>query len=98
MIDIIVSKDCLHCESQLDVMQKSFFEDEYRIINENSKEYSEYESEVTGFPFIIVKDEKEKIMYSSVGVHSGTKLRKIQRQGTDSKGPFNLKLSREISG
>ena len=91
MIDVIVSDNCQHCESQLDIMRKSFFEDEYRIVKESSEAFisHEYKNNIVGFPYIIVKDDEDgNIMYASVGVHDGTALRKIQRRG--SVGAFNL--------
>lgn len=99
MIDLVISNDCPHCVKQLEIMKKSFFEDEYRIISEGSEAYGEYDAMAEGFPFLVVKDDDSgEVTYAAVGVHSGTQLRKIQRVGTDSPVPFNLRHARAVSG
>lgn len=96
MIDVIVSDECQHCESQLEIMRKSFFEDEYRVIKSDSEEFRshEHKSDVIGFPYIIVRDEDEAVTYASVGVHDGTELRKILRKGL----AFNLSKEKQQTG
>ena len=90
MIDVVISNSCQHCKTQLDVMRKSFFEDEYRIINADSDEFEKYDEKgsVVGFPFVVVRNEDGKVMYSKAGVHDGTELHKIERQKPVT--PFNL--------
>lgn len=91
MIDVVISDSCPHCETQLDVMRKSFFEDEYRIINSDSKEFEIYDvkDDVIGFPFVVVRDEQGNIKYADAGVHDGTELHKIERRKPTE--PFNLR-------
>lgn len=90
MIDVVISNSCKHCHTQLEVMQKSFFEDEYRIINADSSDFEGYKhrDKVVGFPFIVVRDDNGKVKYADVGVHDGTELHKIERR--QPVKPFNL--------
>lgn len=94
MIDILVSNSCKHCVTQLDNMKKSFFDNEYRIINVGSKEFDSYDlrGDVDGVPFVVVRDEAGKIKYARGGVHDGTELRKIERR--QPAEPFNLRLAK----
>jgi glutaredoxin len=96
VIDVIVSDDCPHCEEQLDVMQKSFFVGEYRVIKAGTKEFEEYEnkSSIDAVPFIVIRGDDGSVKYAAKGIHDGTKLHKIERQGTSE--PFNLKRHREV--
>lgn len=97
MIDVIVSDKCPYCEDQLDVMKKSFFEEEYRIINCTSDEFEKYDQRqnVIGVPFVVVRDDDGEVTYSSVGIHDGTMLRKIQRRGPVKT--FNMSVARALS-
>lgn len=93
MIDVIVSNTCPHCDTQVEAMQKSFFNDEYRIINIASQEFNTYESKtmIDAVPFIIVKDRAGSVKYAASGVVDGTELRKIDR---DTSPAFNLRKAR----
>jgi hypothetical protein len=94
MIEIIISDDCPHCEQQLDVMQKSFFADEYRIIRVGSDEFDRLPDRVAvnAVPFVLVRDDDGAVKYAGKGVHDGTELRKIDRR--TSSEPFNLRRVR----
>jgi len=93
MIDIVISDKCEHCHKQLDIMQKSFFKDEFRIINAASPEFQNFDQRdsVQGFPFVVVRGPMGGVKYSGLGVHDGTQLRKIERRTTE---PFNLRKDR----
>jgi glutaredoxin len=95
VIDVIVSDDCPYCEEQLEVMQKSFFNDEYRVIKSGTEEFNEYEGKgsVDAVPFVVVRNDDGSVKYASKGVHDGTRLRKIERQ--EPGEPFNWKRHRE---
>lgn len=97
MVEVIVSDNCPHCEAQLDVMQKSFFADEYRIIKVGSVEFDilPEKDEVDAVPFVLVRDDGGSVRYARKGVHDGTALRKIYRGHTTE--PFNLRRVRAAS-
>ena len=92
MIDVVVSDKCELCHDQLDIMKKSFFEDEFRIINVSSPEFENFDQreKIDGVPFIVVREDSGKVKYASPGVHDGTLLRKIERRTE----VFNLKRER----
>jgi hypothetical protein len=94
MIDVIVSNDCPHCHTQVEAMQKSFFTDEYRIINIDSTEFNGYSAKnlIEAVPFVVVSGQDGTVKYAAAGVHDGTELRKIERAETPS--PFNLRKAR----
>ena len=83
MIDVIVSDMCPHCELQRIIMEKSFFSDEFRIINASSKEFNLYDlkDKVDATPFIVVRGENGEIKYAKKGTVDGTGLRQIERLG-----------------
>lgn len=82
MIEIIVSDSCPHCEAQLEVMRKSFFEDEYKVIKVGSADFEPRRSKVDAVPFVIVLDPEGEVKYANRGIHDGTALRKIERGAT----------------
>jgi predicted thioredoxin/glutaredoxin len=89
MIDVVISENCKHCNEQLEVMRKSFFDDEYRIVGIASPEFESLDCKdaVVGVPFIIVRGQDGRAKYKEVGLHDGTELRKIERRIPE---PFNL--------
>jgi len=97
MIDVIVSDNCEHCHQQLDIMQRSFFNDEFRIINVSSPEFEKFDQreKVIGVPFVVVRGASGGVKYSAPGIHDGTQLRKIERKTTE---PFNLRKDRVTVG
>jgi len=97
MIDIVVSDKCEHCHQQLDIMEKSFFQDEFRVINVSSPEFKTFDQRenVVGVPFVVVRGPSGGVKYSGPGVHDGTQLRKIERKTTE---PFNLRKDRAAGG
>lgn len=97
MIDVIVSSNCPHCVTQVEAMEKSFFTDEYRIINVDSTEFASYSSKeiVDAVPFVVVKKDDGSIRYAAKGVHDGTELRKIER-GSGVSASFNLRKARAL--
>jgi hypothetical protein len=94
MIYVVVSDQCPFCDKQLDIMQRSFFDDEYKIVKVGSDDAKKLPSQpvVTAVPFIVVSDDLGKTTYADAGVIDGTSLRKIDRRET---GAFNLKKVRE---
>jgi len=94
MIYVVVSEDCPFCEKQLDIMQRSFFEDEYKVVKAGSEEAKGLPSSpaISAVPFIVVADGIGGAIYADAGVVDGTSLRKIDRRET---GAFNLKKVRE---
>jgi hypothetical protein len=74
-------------------MQRSFFPDEYSIIN--SQEFNNYLSKdlIDAVPYVVVRDAKGAVKYAAAGVHDGTELRQIER-GTGGAPAFNLKKAR----
>lgn len=96
MIDVVISGDCKHCHEQLEVMKKSFFEDEYRIVGVGSPEFEclDCKEAVDGVPFIIVRGQDGRAKYAKVGLHDGTELRKIERRIPE---PFNLSRQKALT-
>ena len=101
MIDVIVSSDCSHCEQQKSIMTKSFFRDEYRIINVTSKEFDNLDVKdlVDAVPFIVVRDENGSVKYAKKGRLDGTSLHQIERLGSvpiesEHEKGFNLHAAR----
>lgn len=85
MIEVIVSNTlCPHCDAQKSIMQKSFFKDDYRIIEVGSKEFDSYDlkDRVDAVPFIVIRDEAGSVKYASKGKLDGTSLHQIERVGT----------------
>lgn len=95
MIDVVISDNCEHCHQQLYIMERSFFRDEYRIINASSADFANFDAreKVTGVPFIVVREENGDVKYSDVGIHDGTTLRKIERRTPE---PFNLRQAKTL--
>ena len=96
MIDVIVSKEfCPHCNSQVKTMQKSFFVNEYRIIEAGTSEFEtlDIKEKIDAVPFIVVRDDETgEIKYADKGERNGTQLRQIERVGTfESAKTFNLR-------
>lgn len=85
MIDVIVSNtSCPHCDAQKSIMQKSFFKDEYRIIDIGSEDFKSYDlkEQVEAVPFIVVRGDDGSVRYAAKGKLDGTSLRQIERVGT----------------
>lgn len=106
MIDIIVSaSSCPHCDAQKRVMEKSFFKDEYRIIEVGSKEFDQLDvkEKVEAVPFIVVRNEDGSVRYADKGKLDGQSLHQIERVGAvikeqevvQEKTTFNLRQSRQ---
>jgi hypothetical protein len=79
MIEIIISDNCLHCDKQKEEMERYFFDDEYSLISSESKEFLKhplYEG-INSVPFIIIKSDKNKVVYSKAGFHDEEKLKKL---------------------
>jgi len=99
MIDIIVSTSmCPHCEMQKTVMKKSFFDNEYRIIEIGTPEFETYDlkDRVDAVPFIVIRDDNGLIQHAAKGTLDGTVLRQIERTGApvSEEKVFNLKEAR----
>jgi len=94
MIYVVVSDQCSFCDKQLDIMQRSFFDDEYKIVKLGSEEAKRLPSSpsISAVPFIVVADGLGASVYADAGVIDGTTLRKIDRRETVA---FNLKKVRE---
>jgi glutaredoxin len=94
MIYVVVSDKCQFCDKQLDIMQRSFFDDEYKVVKVGSEEAKQLPSKpvISAVPFIVVADGIGGATYADAGVIDGTSLRKIDRRET---GAFNLKKVRE---
>lgn len=101
MIEIIVSSSmCPHCEMQKTVMKRSFFENEYRIIEVGTPEFAAYDlkEKVDAVPFIVVRDENGMIQHAAKGALDGTTLRQIERVGAPVvEQVFNLREARNAS-
>jgi len=85
MIEVIVSNTlCPHCDTQKSVMQKSFFKEEYRIIEVGSEDFKSYDlkERVDAVPYIVVRDDDGSVKYAGKGALDGTSLRQIERIGT----------------
>ena len=99
MIDIIVSKVCPQCDAQRTIMQKSFFSDEYRVIELGSPEFEKYDlkDKIDAVPFIVIKDDDGSVIYADKGKRDGTQLHQLIRTGEISDNAdcmshaFNLK-------
>lgn len=107
MIEIVVSNNsCPHCDIQKRIMEKSFFADEYRLIEHGSAEFNEYDmkEKVDAVPFIVVRQDDGAVKYASKGKLDGISLRQIERLGqviaTDQTQPleksFNLHHVRQF--
>jgi hypothetical protein len=101
MIDVVVSYSmCPHCEIQRTIMEKSFFPNEYRIIEFGSKEFESFDlkANVDAVPFVVVRDDDNgAVKFARKGIMDGTSLRKIERTGTlnqDEGKVFNLREAR----
>jgi hypothetical protein len=101
MIDVVVSCSmCPHCEIQRTIMEKSFFPDEYRIIEFGSKTFESFDlkDKVDAVPFVVVRNDDGKVMFASKGTFDGTALRKLERTGSlNQEGDervFNLRETR----
>lgn len=79
MIDVIVSNSCPHCAKQEEIMDRYFFDDEYRIIDSSGEGFAAYKyaDHITKVPCIVVENEEKELVYAGVGVHSEENLRKI---------------------
>src|ERR1017187_7009185 len=77
MIDVIVSSRCSHCVEQKEIMDRYFFDDEYRIIDSGGEDFAgyKYASKIRAVPCIVVEDEDEELVYAGIGVHSEERLR-----------------------
>lgn len=85
MIEVVVSDSCPHCVDQIDVMKRSFFDDEYEIIKVGSAKFASYDlrEAVIGVPFLVVRGEDGEVSYQGAGVVDGTTLRQIFRGNVD---------------
>lgn len=94
MIYVVVSDECPFCDRQLEIMQQSFFDDEYQIVKVGSDQARKLPSapKVEAVPFVLVTGNRNDVIYAEPGVLDGTSLRKIDRRET---GAFNLKRTRE---
>ena len=99
MIEVVLSKNgCPHCAAQRAVMSKSFFDNEYRIIEAGSPEFDalDVRESIDGVPFVIVRDdETSKVKYAKKGLVEGTLLRQIERLGAPAETVFNLREARQ---
>jgi len=96
MIDVIISSSkCPHCDQQKAIMQKSFFQDEYRFIEIGSKEFEtlDVKEKVDAVPFIIVRNDDGSIKYAAKGALDGTSLHQIERLGAVVNEPVNVVLA-----
>jgi hypothetical protein len=79
-------------------MQKSFFPNEYRIIEIGTNQFESYDlkSKVDAVPFIVVRDDDSgEVKYADKGAIDGTTLRQIERRGLAAvEKVFNLKEAR----
>ena len=107
MIDIIVSKVCPQCDAQRTIMQKSFFADEYRIIEVGTSEFENYDlrEKIDAVPFIVIRDDNGSVKYADKGKRDGNELHMILRVGkviessTDfqfTEQPYNLRAVRTV--
>lgn len=99
MIDIIVSNNsCPHCEAQVRIMEKSFFKDEYRLIEVGSKDFEGYDlrEKIDAVPFIIIRNDDGSVRYAEKGKVDGTSLRQLERIGkiVREEKTFNLHQTR----
>jgi hypothetical protein len=86
MVEIIVSGDCPHCETQAKIMRENFKDGEYRIIMDGSMEYEGFDlkEQVDGYPFVVVTSDG-KVRHAASGVVGARELRAME-----SRRPFNM--------
>jgi len=100
MIEIVVSKNgCPHCATQKAIMNKSFFTNEYKLIEVGSTDFESFDlkDRIEAVPFVVVREDDGKVRYAKTGVVDGITLRKLER-GYEKDQPskiFNLKSFRE---
>jgi glutaredoxin len=103
MIEIVVAKKgCPHCATQRAIMSKSFFGNEYRIIEAGTPDFDAFDmkDKVQSVPFVVVRDETGTVRYAETGVVDGTTLRRLERGYSGPRQPatpktFNLKAFKE---
>jgi glutaredoxin len=95
MIDVIVSSKCSHCAEQEEIMDRYFFDDEYRIIDSGGDDFAgyKYASRIRSVPCIVVENDKEELIYAGIGVHSEERLRNIAFG--EAKSAFVLRAERQ---
>jgi len=101
MIDIIVSNNlCPACDAQKAIMQKSFFKEEYSIIEVGSEDFEKYDlkERIEAVPFIVVRDEDGKVKYAGKGKLDGTSLHQIERVGAVVQEDKPKMLAKEAIG
>jgi len=97
MIEIVLANsECPHCAQQRTVMTKSFFENEYRIIEVGTPDFDalDVRDQIDGVPFVIVREDND-VKYAKKGLVDGTTLRQIERLGAPAETVFNLKEARQ---
>jgi len=103
MIEIVVAKNgCPHCATQKAIMSKSFFGNEYKVIEAGTPEFDAFDmkDKVQAVPFVVVRDDEGKVRYAETGVVDGITLRRLERGYSGSRPPatpkvFNLKAFKE---
>ena len=83
MIEIISSNDCPFCDGQIKIMKEAFFDDEFTVVNAESKEFASYadaELAKEGVPCIVVRGEDGVVRFAHNGMMEAADLRQIERE------------------
>lgn len=83
MIEVLSSRQCPFCDRQIEIMKKDFFDDEFVVIDVESRKFASYadpELIEEGVPCVVVRGEDGIVRFAHNGVVDSKELRQIERQ------------------